>query len=128
MDACLEFLSFTRHAERLMFGLLLDRNFIFAMTVPTAPGPSTQRLVRKKALGGTIWYSWLETDVGMRYCASLAVPRTILATFITSLVLITVRWKLYQGKIDAILLPAQLVSMGQYLSSFSQTKMAQRSN
>src|SRR5580765_8286629 len=126
MAACLEFLSFTRHAERMMFGLLLDKNSIFAMTALTAPAQLTRKLGKRRVHGGTIWYSWLETDVGMRYSASLAVPRTIPATFITSLVLITVRWKQYRGKTDAILLPAQLVSMGQSHSSSSLTKTGLR--
>jgi hypothetical protein len=109
MGACLEFLSFTNRAERLMFGLLLDRNSIFAMTAQIEPAQSIQKQARKKGLEGIIWYSWLEIDGVMRYCVSLAVPPTIPVISIISLVLITVRWKLFRGKTDAIFLPVRLV-------------------
>jgi hypothetical protein len=116
MDACLEFLSFTRRAERLTFDLLWGRNSIFAMTVLTVPEQLILRPARKRVLGGTIWYCLLVTDEGTRYCANLAVPRTILATSIISLVSIIVRWKQYRGKTDDTLSPARLVSMVQYRS------------
>src|SRR5580765_163808 len=116
MDACLEFLSFTKRAERLMFGLLWGRNSIFAMTVLTVPEQLILRPVRKRVLGGIIWYYLLETDGVTRFSASLAVPPTIPAISIISLVLITVRWKQYRGKTDGTLSQAQLASMVQFHS------------